>query len=1487
MPNELDVGGIVMRIRADASGVLAGVKQLETAMAQMRSSTDKAGAAVEKSAAQETKAVQGAADATMKAGKQVGQAHEQMGNSAENAAAMQTAAYAAIAAGAYKMTNIILGAVDAGINAMNRYRTSLIGLQAVAEGKGINSDALLADLDKVVDSFFDASAAATSFRNLLSRGYSLEQATQVVARLKDAAATGKQASMTLAQAVQSATEGLKNEMSILVDNAGVTKNVSIMWKEYAAQIGVGVDSLTQAQKVQAEYNGIMAETEYMVGNLVKVQQTLAGTQAEAAMSGELLSRSYGEAMAPAVGLVTEGLILFQNTLRGAAEMFPGFTAGMTTGTVALLALVVTIPAGAIALEQLKIKFAEATASATIFGISVKAAMPWLLGLTAIIGLATWAYTDYIKAQEAAVQAARETAQAEKERLKGLQNEVSELGSLDARYRELSGKKKLTYSETKELYQIEQTLAGQYGITVTSLEGVAGAYSNVTKAIQDKISANEAELQKQRELDAANAKTAADAAQNNANVAEETKLRLLNDRTNLLEEIAKAEVELAKAENAMRQAGSNGAEIEPWINQSKRSLDGLIDSLAKLDNKIANEELIQSYATEAWGLSMIASIEKIKSAIGADEETENLAQAFVEKFWEARAFAGFESATGAQEFAEKMISGFRVALDSADITPAKTAVDGFLQSVLGGGKLTENELETFSLSFEQLIEGANKIGEALGMSAKDVERYFSELYPELAAFNFEIDEWYAKMSEFDAAAFASKSLSDKKKAIDDITKEAKAASTEYGRLSDAMAESNEKIDALESMKKHWAQQDSDSFKAAKEYAEDAYDKQFGGIESVNTQLDEEKRLQADLIAQWQFLTDSYADTVGTMAAMRDVFGEGSEEAAILDEAMLNLYRDFIAINRAANAGWSFPDFDPVVASADEYQKQVLDITKAATKLQEKMDLTQTAAKNAADWKKIIQAAKQGKASQEDYNKVLSQLGLAAGTSYDTALSEIDKYGSALNDSISSIQQEAQGLATKLYTLMAAANQRGDIQINTSQAQTAISGLTALLTPLVALMKAAGFAPASSSSGGGGGASAYQKAIDAMEHEADMERMSLEKQLATLVALDAKFRNRKGKSTLSLDDQRDLEKRIFDIQEEIRKENLDNAYDALDHKKALNQVTLEDELNLLEQIKEAHQLNAEELADIEERLYDTRQAIRERDSQSLDTLAQGIVTALQARYEAMQEAEIERLDASREAWHKWADDSVAAIQAQIDALDDLADTEDREAQDAKELRKITSLQEQITYEQDAYNRAQLQAQLEKAIADREARLRKLSLQDQKDALKDQIDAIKDKAQQEQDAIDKEQTDIEKAYAERMKAAALQAEAERMLMAESQENILALISQYAEDYNATGKSLGEQWLDGFMGAAGSIENWFNSFNARIEEIQAQIAQTALQASENFYSAQAQRQAAANQAASITQSAPVTVKQENNFYQPIESPADAARRIQRVNEALVRDLL
>lgn len=164
-----------------------------------------------------------------------------------------------------------------GSEAARLYSDALVGLQSILEGQGRSfSEAKQFIEEYTKDGLIPATNAITAYKNLAMRGYDDSQIKQVMVALKDASAYGRQASYTMGQAVESATEGLKNENSILVDNAGVTKNVAKMWDEYAASIGTTANNLTQQQKIQAEVTGILEESKYQTGDAAKVSGTLSG-----------------------------------------------------------------------------------------------------------------------------------------------------------------------------------------------------------------------------------------------------------------------------------------------------------------------------------------------------------------------------------------------------------------------------------------------------------------------------------------------------------------------------------------------------------------------------------------------------------------------------------------------------------------------------------------------------------------------------------------------------------------------------------------------------------------------------------------------------------------------------------------------------------------------------------------------------------------------------------------------------------------------------------------------------------------------------------------------------------------------------------------------------------------------------------------------------------------------------------------------------------
>lgn len=453
--------------------------------------------------------------------------------------------------------------------------------------------------------------------------------------------------------------------------------------------------------------------------------------------------------------------------------------------------------------------------------------------------------------------------------------------------------------------------------------------------------------------------------------------------------------------------------------------------------------------------------------------------------------------------------------------------------------------------------------------------------------------------------------------------------------------------------------------------------------------------------------------------------------------------------------------------------------------------------------------------------------------------VDALGAGVRSEGAGIVSTLQGMLSQALRTEQALMIQAAMGVDVSQPLSAIQAVIALINTLLSLMGQAGISASGGggSRGGGGGGGGSR-----------------------------------------VDDEAEAARRAAEEAERRRKEAIEADYRAIEHRRHMNEITFEEELAQLEALRQKHQLNAEEIMDWEEKVYDLQQEIRERDAESLDQLSDSVIDALENRYQAMLDVELDRLEASREAWQTWRDDSVRAVEDQIAALDRLATAQDREKQDAEELRKIEKLRQQIAYEQDDYNRAKLQQQLDQALESREERLARLELEDQKEALRAQIEEIEQAADSQLSALDREQEAVEAAYEERMQEAALRAEAEKLILGQSQDELLSLLEQYAPDYDALGQTLGEKLLDGFARGAGDVAAWFEDFHARLAQAQAGMAALAQSAADTFYQ---EREAAQTQAA-----APVTVNQTVEFNQPVETPSQVARRMEEVNEALARML-
>jgi hypothetical protein len=190
------------------------------------------------------------------------------------------------------------------VGAASNLASAMVGLRSVLEGTGQSFSGAQAFIDDyIADGLVPATDAIIAYKNLALRGYDTSQIQKTLIALKDASAFGRQASMTMGQAIRSASEGLKNENSILVDNAGVTKNVAKMWQEYARSIGTTADKLTQQQKIQAELNGILEESKYQVGDAAKLSGGYAGQVAALGTSFQNFRVAVGNSIIPIVSRI--------------------------------------------------------------------------------------------------------------------------------------------------------------------------------------------------------------------------------------------------------------------------------------------------------------------------------------------------------------------------------------------------------------------------------------------------------------------------------------------------------------------------------------------------------------------------------------------------------------------------------------------------------------------------------------------------------------------------------------------------------------------------------------------------------------------------------------------------------------------------------------------------------------------------------------------------------------------------------------------------------------------------------------------------------------------------------------------------------------------------------------------------------------------------------------------------------------------------------
>ncbi|MDD2649319.1 MAG: hypothetical protein PHU22_11045, partial [Eubacteriales bacterium] len=867
---------------------------------------------------------------------------------------------------------------------------------------------------------------------------------------------------------------------------------------------------------------------------------------------------------------------------------------------------------------------------------------WLAAIGAAIGLFVGIIDSINRASQAAAKAQQEALEASKSKADELAKENSALEKLAARYETLSGLTDRSRAETAEMRSIEQQLQSTYGLTGAALSGLAGSYDEVIKKIREKITA-----QKEEQLQES-----------------KTQMRIMQSQLEdnpYYEEMQNLERYKRDLQTYADTINNNQLfnnldfsaqeEIKAKYNEINDEIAVATDNLEKMDAKYREEYM--SLSGEMADLSVQIPVLEFEIANGsASEMTSAIVGAF-----SGAINAAAPGLSGAYSDAINSI------LSDADLSKTAENADALFDTLTGGGVLTADEQG-------QLADYIYSIWATLYKNipkefSGDKDGLMSQMFSQLFSVTPEMDNlasWIASFSEGNTQRlFETDQLESYTSKVNDAAKAYETAAKGSLELQEAMKQ-----------------------------AQAAQEEAGQGTQEYDDALAEYNALSAELNAknlESEAAFEALSEIIATVSELYPDLTSGSEAENQAQASLVAAYRRGDAAlqlrgrtlkSTTKAVASSTKEFNKYTASQKDLQKWIDDQTDSLAWMNREIANSSELFSDVSGIKAQIDAGAQLDATQTGLIASLGLMGSTAQETSDNCAAWLARMADTLQGEIGKAESASNDLSDSLSFISA---MHPDIKIGTSSAIAAMKAVVAQAIITIGYLNKAGI-PTGGGGGGGGGNSKYQKDITALEHLKKLEQVDNEQELERLLELQQKYTNRRGKSTLKKADQRDLEERLFEVREKIREEAFNADMDEYEHRKRMGEMTVEQEIECLEKIKAAHELNADELWDMDERLYDLRKQLREDEKndyeKSVTDTYDEVVSALQKRYE------------------KERDIETKALKDKLDALDKEEKAEDDAEQRQEYRQELSDLQRKLRTEKSARERREIQKEIEELTA-----------------------------------------------------------------------------------------------------------------------------------------------------------------------------------------------
>lgn len=201
------------------------------------------------------------------------------------------------------------------------------GLEAVAGAMGqipAQAAAAAQGVVAMTGGLVNIAQASLAMKQGLVMGGTIQETTDLIMALADSAVYNAQGMYTAGEAITVTMQGIKNFMSVTADAAGVTKNLSVMLKEWERQTGRSAEALGDFEKYGILFKAFQKEASVFRGNLEQFLKTFAGLTQKLKTEFKMLQAELGAKMIPAVMKLYAGVSQMIAAVREHNQLWTNF-----------------------------------------------------------------------------------------------------------------------------------------------------------------------------------------------------------------------------------------------------------------------------------------------------------------------------------------------------------------------------------------------------------------------------------------------------------------------------------------------------------------------------------------------------------------------------------------------------------------------------------------------------------------------------------------------------------------------------------------------------------------------------------------------------------------------------------------------------------------------------------------------------------------------------------------------------------------------------------------------------------------------------------------------------------------------------------------------------------------------------------------------------------------------------------------------------------